>query len=63
MRMPLHMRHGLLLLLLLQYHQDHTTPDSSEACCVAVQSVITDKGVVVPLMEENIRANSITDRP
>jgi hypothetical protein len=29
----------------------------------ATQAVITDKGVVVPLMEENIRANGLQDWP
>jgi hypothetical protein len=28
-----------------------------------LQSVITDKDVVVPLMEDNIQANGLTDRP
>jgi hypothetical protein len=30
---------------------------------IAVQAVITDKDVVVPLMDENIKANGLTDRP
>jgi hypothetical protein len=39
-------------------HRDQRFPSR-----LAAQVVVTDKGVVVPLMQENIAANGLPDRP